>query len=321
MAKYELKEPKGWATVTVADVGEVRLGRQRSPDKHTGRFITKYLRAANITTKGLDLGDVLVMDFTPVERDVFRLQSGDIVLAEASGSPAHVGRPAIWRDNIPDCCYQNTVIRFRPHNVTPEFALIVFRHFVTAGVFGRTARGVGIQHLGASRFAQLRFPLPPLSEQVRIAEETEPRLAELWKAEASLRSAMQRTAEQDREILASAVAGKLVEQEAVLAHREQRSFQDAQSLLTQTSYSSGMQGLLFKPSESVDNLEQGTDQHSLPQGWVWIRVSDAGELKLGRQKSPKHQLGVNPIPYPKGIWHRVHVTSGSTTYDPTIDFR
>src|SRR5436190_16531690 len=100
--------PDGWAEVRVDRVGSVRLGRQRSPDKHTGAGRTKYLRAANIKPAGLDLTDVLEMDFTPAERTVFALRSGDIVLTEASGSSSQVGRAAVWRDELPECCYQNT---------------------------------------------------------------------------------------------------------------------------------------------------------------------------------------------------------------------
>jgi type I restriction enzyme S subunit len=85
--------PQEWARATVADVGSVRLGRQRSPDKQSGQFTTKYLRAANITVEGLDLTDVLEMDFTPAERAVLALQAGDIVPAEASGSAAQLVEP------------------------------------------------------------------------------------------------------------------------------------------------------------------------------------------------------------------------------------
>ena len=45
------------------------------------------------------------------------------VESEASGSAAHVGRAALWRGEIDNCCYQNTVIRFRPHLTLPEYAL------------------------------------------------------------------------------------------------------------------------------------------------------------------------------------------------------
>jgi len=121
--------PKGWATARVDRVGAVRLGRQRSPDKHSGEHTTKYLRAANIKPTGLDLADVLEMDFTPAERVVFSLRTGDILLTEASGSSSQVGRAALWLDELPECCYQNTIIRFRPHAALPDYALAVFRHY------------------------------------------------------------------------------------------------------------------------------------------------------------------------------------------------
>src|SRR5580698_8876307 len=82
--------PPGWARITIGDAGEVRLGRQRSPKNRSASFPTKYIRAGNITWSGLDLSDVLDMDFRPGELESYRLQPGDVVLSEASGSPAEV---------------------------------------------------------------------------------------------------------------------------------------------------------------------------------------------------------------------------------------
>jgi type I restriction enzyme S subunit len=201
--------PKSWAQPTVSEVGAVRLGRQRSPERMTGRYSTKYLRAANIGPEGLALTDILEMDFTPTEQETFALQAGDVILAEASGSASQVGRAAIWNEELPLCCIQNTVIRFRAHSALPEYALIVFRHYAASGVFARTARGVGILHLGGGRLGELPFPLPPLSEQRRIAQEVHTRDTELRQARASLQSALARTNEQDIAILAAASAGEL----------------------------------------------------------------------------------------------------------------
>jgi type I restriction enzyme S subunit len=273
---------------TVARVGSVRLGRQRSPDKHTGQFATKYLRAANITTEGLDLTDVLEMDFDPAERVIFALHVGDLVLAEASGSAAQVGRAAVWRGQLPNCCYQNTVIRFRPHAVLPDYALVVFRHYVVAGIFARTARGVGIQHLGGSRFADLPFPLPPINEQRRIAEAVERHSSELREAEASLRSALKRIEEQNREILAAAVVGELVE----LAEPGGLLNPGSQSDLGEAMATSPR----FNPGD-LGSLEVKDGPHPLPPGWVWARIDQIGEVTLGRQRSPQHHQGEHMRPY------------------------
>jgi Type I restriction modification DNA specificity domain len=165
--------------IRVDQAGTVRVGRQRSPDKHTGRNATKYVRAANITSEGVDLTDLLEMDFTIAERARFALRVGDVLLTEASGSATQVGRAALWISEIKNCCYQNTVIRFRPHVALPEYAIVAFQHFSASGVFARVARGVGIQHLGAARLAEIAFPLPPLDEQRRIAEVTDRRRAQI----------------------------------------------------------------------------------------------------------------------------------------------
>lgn len=73
------KVPSGWAETTIGELGSVKLGRARSSDRLSGRFPTRYLRAANITAAGLDLREVLEMDFTPEEREAFALRAGDIL--------------------------------------------------------------------------------------------------------------------------------------------------------------------------------------------------------------------------------------------------
>lgn len=278
--------PHGWAQPSVGEVGSIRLGRQRSPDKQSGLFPTKYLRTANITSDGLDLTDVREMDFSPIERVLYALQSDDIVLADSSGSPAQVGRAAIWNGEITDCCYQNHIIRFRPNAVLAGYALIVFRHFAVSGVFARIARGIGILHLGAARFAELPFPLPPWQEQQRIVNAWGTRRAELRATEAALRSALSSISEQNREILEAAVTGELVEPEAICAKREARPYEHARELLARTTQ-----------VESLPSEENLASHAHLPLGWSWAHVEQVGEVTLGKAREPKSHHGPNMRPY------------------------
>lgn len=288
MAGSEETVPNGWVTTTVARVGAVRLGRQRSPDRHTGQFATKYIRAANVTAAGLDLSDVLEMDFSPSEREIFRLLPGDILLAEASGSADQVGRAAIWRGEIPECCFQNTVIRMRPHAVLPDYALIVFRHMAKSGAFAEVARGVGIQHLGVSRLAEMPFPLPPMAEQRRIVGEALRRLSELAAAQEALHSALARTLDQDRVILEAAVTGELVELEATLAAREGRPFESTAAYLARMR--SNQDRSLFAGLDA----ELDTGEAS---AWAFPTIGEVGEVRLGRQRAPQFEQGDYPTPY------------------------
>ena len=127
-----------------------------------------YLRAANVGWAGLRLDDVKTMNFTDAEMAVYRLSKGDLLLNEASGSAREVGKPALWRDEINDCAFQNTLIRVRPRGIDPEFLLHYFRHVAGVGKFAEAARGVGINHLGREALASWLTPVPPPSEQRRI---------------------------------------------------------------------------------------------------------------------------------------------------------
>ncbi len=284
--------PANWTFARLDEVGAVRLGRQRSPDKQSGRHTTKYLRAGNITPAGLNLTNLLEMDFTPAERAIFTLRDGDLVVTEASGSAAQVGRAAIWRDEVPGCCFQNTVIRLRPHAITPEFALLTLRHLALSGQFERVARGVGIQHLGAARFSAVPIAVPPWAEQIRIAKTADEKLKELREAEAALQSALKGIAAQDKEILAAAATGELVEGEAVLAAREGRSFESGQTALAAAKAVMPMESDLFA---EADNFAE--DALSEPPGWAWITVGDAGEVMLGKMREPSRHRGPNMRPY------------------------
>ena len=278
-----LRVPDSWTVTRVDRVGSVRTGLQRSPDRQTGRYATKYLRSANVTLTGLDLTDLREMDFTPAERATFNLQPGDVLLTEASGTPRQVGRAAIWRADIEGCCFQNHLIRFRPHTVTPDYALLVFRHYAASGVFARTARGVGIQHLGSSRLAALPFPVAPLPEQRRIADAANEKLEQMREATERLESALRNLAEQVREIVAAATSGTLVEATSEPpGHRVGGVETHLPEGIDERSGARRGQPLRFDP---------------VPRHWAWRTVAEVGMTQLGRQRSPAHHHGPNMKPY------------------------
>lgn len=161
--------PQGWEWRRVDQVGELKLGRQRSPKKHTGPNMRPYLRVANVFEGRIDTSDILEMNFDPAEAERFRLEPNDLLLNEGQ-SYELVGRPAIYRGEVPDACFQNTLIRLRPgKSILSEFALIVFRSYMRTGRFRKEAQQTtNIAHLSLGRLAAIEFPLPPLAEQKRI---------------------------------------------------------------------------------------------------------------------------------------------------------
>src|SRR5690242_21963936 len=113
--------PMGWEWAKVGEVGEVKLGRQRSPEHHHGLHMRPYLRVANVYEDRIDTSDVMEMNFTAEEVEVYELKPGDVLLNEGQ-SIELVGRPAIYGGEVAGACFQNTLIRFRAYaGVNPRY--------------------------------------------------------------------------------------------------------------------------------------------------------------------------------------------------------
>ena len=170
--------PAGWEWKSMSEVGSIQLGRQRAPRYHSGPNMHPYLRVQNIFEDRIDLSDVMEMDFPPNDFEKYQLTYGDILLNEGQ-SPELLGRPAMYRDELPGACFTNTLIRFQAFDiVNRDFALLVFRHYMHSGRFMREGKiTTNIAHLSARRFSKIEFPLPSLEEQQEIVDRSNQRFA------------------------------------------------------------------------------------------------------------------------------------------------
>jgi type I restriction enzyme S subunit len=157
--------------VPVAELGEVRMGKQLSPASRASGEQLPYLRVANVYEGRITYDDVKHMGFSEAEKAAYGLKPGDILLNEGQENLGMVGRSAIY-DGEPGAYYfQNTLIRFRPGpQVLPEYAQAVFVNWRRMGVFASVAEKTSISHLGGNRFAALPFPVLPLPDQQHITE-------------------------------------------------------------------------------------------------------------------------------------------------------
>lgn len=201
--------PKGWASATMAEIGTVDLGRQRSPENHQGPHMRPYLRAANVTWSGVDLSDVLSMNFDEADFERYALASGDVLINEGSGSAAEVGKPAIWRGEIEGCCFQNTLLRVRPTACTSEYVHRYLLHAAKSRRFVPSTQGVNIFHIGKAGLARFPIPVPPLPEQRRIVAKLDRLSARTSAARRHLARVAALAARAKQAILAAAFNGDL----------------------------------------------------------------------------------------------------------------
>jgi type I restriction enzyme S subunit len=207
--------PEGWCWAPVEQLGFVQLGRQRAPQHHQGKYMRPYLRVANVLEDRIDIADVKTMNFTPVEYMQYKLEPGDVLLNEGQ-SYELVGRPAMFRGEVEECCFQKTLLRFRPSTLlSGEFALVVFLAYLNNGRFQRAARRTtNMAHLVAERFAPLEFPLPPIQEQQRIVRSTQAVSSRIAHLHSEALHALAKAGSLRRSTLSSAFSGRLVSQDS-----------------------------------------------------------------------------------------------------------
>ncbi len=211
MSGESVELPRSWVWRTVAEIGEVGLGRQRSPNNHAGPHMRSYVRAANITWNGWDLSDVKEMNFDPRDFQRFRLLVGDVLLNEGSGSAKEVGKPAIWRGEIENCCFQNTLIRVQPTDCTSEYLYFYFLWLARSGGLAPETQGVNIHHIGRAGIANCRLPVPPLAEQRRIVARIEALFARTRRARTDLERIAPLSAAYRRSALEQAFSADIAE--------------------------------------------------------------------------------------------------------------
>ena len=266
--------PRGWTTSRLADIADVRLGRQRSPKNATGDRMRPYLRAANVKWGGLELSDVNEMAFTEAESETYELRPGDLLLGEASGSPSEVGKPGQYKGEISGCCFQNTLLRVRlPDGLLPGFYEHYFREQALNGKFAAGSRGVGIHHLGAAALSDWQIPVAPTSEQERVITAIEEAFSKLDAGEAGLRTVRQLLKRTREAILAAAVIGCLAPQDP-----------------TDTPTTKLLAELGVRP---LANRGLGT----LPESWEWASLGDVSAIGGGIQKQPKRAPRMNALPF------------------------
>jgi len=129
-----------------------------------------FLRTKNVSWGGLDLSELDEMHFSEAEENRLALFSGDLLVCEGGD----IGRTAIWAGVLPRCFYQNHLHRARLRDdaaADSQFTLYwLWYAFEIGGVYFGRGNVTTIPNLSQSKLCELLLPVPPLTEQRRIAK-------------------------------------------------------------------------------------------------------------------------------------------------------
>ncbi|MDX2079958.1 MAG: restriction endonuclease subunit S [Terrimicrobiaceae bacterium] len=131
---------------------------------------------------------------------------GDILITK----DGTIGRAAVVDTDREFCINQSVaVIWLRSCPMERKFMLAVIESELTQKPTWAKARGVAIQHLSITDFANMALPIPPLAEQTRIVAEVERRLSVVKGLESVVTANLQRATRLRQSILQKAFTGEL----------------------------------------------------------------------------------------------------------------
>ena len=156
----------GWPRVELDDLADrVDYGHTASAD--FDRVGPKFLRITDIQNGNVDWATVPYCSCKPDEKSRYLLAPGDIVFARTG---ATTGKSFLIRECLPNTVFASYLIRIRPNaRVDAKFLSYFFDTPDYWGQVAQCAQGAGQPGINASRLKELSIPLPPLSEQKRIA--------------------------------------------------------------------------------------------------------------------------------------------------------
>lgn len=262
--------PAGWCWTMLADVTSIQGGLAKGKNRRVSAVRpVPYLRVANVQRGYLNLDDVQKIDATDDEIVALRLEPGDVLFNEG-GDRDKLGRGWVWEGQIETCIHQNHVFRARPEAscLEPRFLSHYGNSEGRAYFSGNGSQTVNLASISKSTLAKLPVPLPPLAEQRRIVEKIEALTARSRRAREALEALPALLDRYRASVLAAAFRGDLT-----------KDWRDGRPV-------GGDAG-----PPPLDFLR------SLPVGWGWTTVGEAGDVSGGLTKNAKRAALPYTRPY------------------------
>jgi type I restriction enzyme S subunit len=171
-----LRMPRHWVSANLDELSHVQGGIQKQPKRRPLVNKYPYLRVADVQRGFLmACSDLPEFELFNDELRQHGLKKGDILVVEGNGSAEEIGRCAIWDGRVPDCVYQNHLMRVRPI-VTETSDYITLYLNSPSGIDEMKRLAVtssGLYNLSVGKIRSISIPLPPLLEQIRIVQKVD----------------------------------------------------------------------------------------------------------------------------------------------------
>ena len=197
------KVPSAWTVTAIKHGFNIKLGKMLQPEqKGDDEKLGPYVRSANIQWQGVDTSDIKLMWFSPGERLELSLRAEDLLVSEGGD----VGRACLWRNELVNCHFQNSVnrVRSKPGNST-RFARYWLSALKDKGFIDGLCNKSTIAHYTAEKLAATPILLPSHSEQLLIASFLDCETAKIDSLIAEQKRLIERLQEKRQAVISHAV--------------------------------------------------------------------------------------------------------------------
>lgn len=193
--------------VKLSFFAESVLGKMLDQAQQKGINTHRYLANKDVQWFRLETDKLAEMDFPGDSQVRYGIQDGDILVCEGG----EVGRCSVYRGESPDFYFQKAIHRVRVNQEIAYPEYIVYQMFAKAktGNFMEVRKGQAtFNHLTGEQLRQLRFLLPPLAEQRRIADYLDDRCFQIGSAIAAKQATISDLKAYKQSLIYEVVTGK-----------------------------------------------------------------------------------------------------------------
>jgi len=210
----EYDVPATWAVVHLSDLLSEPLANGRSVRSRAGGF--PVLRLTCLGDGRVDLGERKDGEWDAAAAAPFLVRKGDFFVSRGNGSLDLVGRGGLVVDDPDPVAYPDTLIRARvPKDfLEPALLALVWNSSAVRQQLEAQARTTaGIYKVNQGMLNDVRLPLPPREEQIRIVTEVERQMSFVEACERAVDAGLGRSSALRRSVLKAAFEGRLVPQD------------------------------------------------------------------------------------------------------------
>jgi type I restriction enzyme S subunit len=199
----------GWETPSLGDKTDIVYGlAEKLSLTDTVETGVPIVRISNVLLNGeLDLSNMRYWQADDALIAKLNLQHGDLLFNWRNGSPEHIGKTAIWEDQLETAIFVSFLLRIRCGNrgFRPYYLWAYMNLIRADGFFSRTSRMQINRKFNATELGQLKVPMPP----VKLQEAFESKLLSLRKVQIQRQASAEKIESLFSSLLHRAFSGEL----------------------------------------------------------------------------------------------------------------